>query len=252
MPESNVNETQLKRELNLRTRRGFLIGGLAAAAGLGGWEWLRTRGFADGIPWPLRRGLEANEAFARAYSTPSRMAREFPRGAAEDVKVNGDIGIDDEDFDASQWELNVEGLARGAVMLKIGDIKALPRVEMTTELKCIEGWSQVVNWAGARMVDFIQKYPPRDKDANRYVALETPDAEYYVGLHMTDAVHPQTLLAYEMNGVPLSDDHGAPLRLVIPLKYGIKNLKRIGLIRYSNDRPKDYWAERGYDWYAGF
>ncbi len=80
---------------------------------------------------------------------------------------------------------------------------------------------------------------------------ETPDREYYVGLDMASALHPQTLLCYEMDGRPLTPDHGAPLRLVIPVKYGIKNLKRIGTIRFADVRPADYWAERGYDWYSG-
>lgn len=83
------------------------------------------------------------------------------------------------------------------------------------------------------------------------MSLETPDGGYYVGLDMESALHPQTLLCYEMNGQPLSLEHGAPLRLVIPVKYGIKNIKRIGTIRYTDTRPADYWAERGYDWYAG-
>ena len=65
------------------------------------------------------------------------------------------------------------------------------------------------------------------------------------------AFHPQTLLCYEMNGEPLDTQHGALLRLVIPVKYGIKNIKRIGTIRFTDERPADYWAERGYDWYAG-
>jgi DMSO/TMAO reductase YedYZ molybdopterin-dependent catalytic subunit len=68
---------------------------------------------------------------------------------------------------------------------------------------------------------------------------------------MASALHPQTLLCYEMGGQPLTPDHGAPLRLVIPVKYGIKNLKQIGTIRFTDHRPADYWAERGYDWYAG-
>ena len=112
----------------------------------------------------------------------------------------------------------------------------------------------------------MAKYPPatqsgndpdvhkRPEDLVRYVAMETPDGGYYVGLDMASALHPQTLLCYEMNGKPLDEldeDHGAPLRLAIPVKYGIKNIKRIGTIRYTDDRPKDYWAEQGYDWYAG-
>jgi DMSO/TMAO reductase YedYZ molybdopterin-dependent catalytic subunit len=83
------------------------------------------------------------------------------------------------------------------------------------------------------------------------VQLDTPGGGYYVGLDMPSALHPQTLLCYEMNGEPLTLEHGAPLRLVITLKYGIKNIKRIGRIRFMDQRPPDYWAERGYDWYSG-
>jgi DMSO/TMAO reductase YedYZ molybdopterin-dependent catalytic subunit len=79
----------------------------------------------------------------------------------------------------------------------------------------------------------------------------TPDEKYYVGLDMPSAVHPQTILAYEMNGKPVPVNHGAPLRLIIPVKYGIKNLKRIGSIAFSDTRPPDYWAENGYDYYSG-
>jgi DMSO/TMAO reductase YedYZ molybdopterin-dependent catalytic subunit len=81
--------------------------------------------------------------------------------------------------------------------------------------------------------------------------METPNGEYYVGLDIESALHPQTLLAYEMNDQPLTLEHGAPLRLIIPVKYGIKNLKRIGTITFSDKRPRDYWAEQGYDYYSG-
>jgi DMSO/TMAO reductase YedYZ molybdopterin-dependent catalytic subunit len=130
---------------------------------------------------------------------------------------------------------------------------------MTTELRCIEGWSTVVYWAGARLVDLAAMTGLAIRSGRRdgpgellkYVSLETPDAAYYVGLDMASAFHPQTLLCYEMNDQPLTPEHGAPLRLVIPVKYGIKNLKQIGTIRFTDVRPTDYWAERGYDWYAG-
>ncbi len=68
---------------------------------------------------------------------------------------------------------------------------------------------------------------------------------------MPSAMHPQTLLAYEVNEKPLPLEHGQPLRLIIPVKYGTKNLKRIGSISFSNERPPDYWAEQGYDYYSG-
>jgi DMSO/TMAO reductase YedYZ molybdopterin-dependent catalytic subunit len=64
-------------------------------------------------------------------------------------------------------------------------------------------------------------------------------------------MHPQTLLVYEMNGAPLRPEHGAPLRLASPTKYGIKQIKRIGRIEFTAERPRDFWAESGYDWYSG-
>ena len=78
----------------------------------------------------------------------------------------------------------------------------------------------------------------------------TSDEGYYVGFDIPSILHPQTLLAYEMNGVPLTLEHGAPLRLATPTKYGIKQIKRIGRIEYTDKRPRDFWAEQGYDWYS--
>ena len=84
-----------------------------------------------------------------------------------------------------------------------------------------------------------------------FVAMETPDGVYQVSLDMKSMMHPQTLLAWELNREPLDSDHGAPLRLATPLKYGIKQIKRVGQIQFSSERTIDYWEERGYDWWAG-
>ncbi|MGH9668262.1 MAG: molybdopterin-dependent oxidoreductase, partial [Bryobacteraceae bacterium] len=138
----------------------------------------------------------------------------------------------------------------GTRELALDAIQRLPRVEVTTELRCIEGWTKIVHWTGARFADFAARYAPDARQAD-YAGLETPDGEYYVGLEMASALHPQTLLAYQMNGSPLAPEHGAPLRLVAPVKYGIKSIKRVGRIHFAGARPADYWAERGYDWYAG-
>src|SRR5258708_24651786 len=108
----------------------------------------------------------------------------------------------------------------------------------------------MVHWGGVRFRDFIQHHAPGSERAP-YVAMATPNREYYIGIDMASALHPQTLLAYEMNGRLLEDEHGAPLRLVTPVKYGIKNIKRIGTISFPDRAPRDYWAERGYDYYAG-
>jgi DMSO/TMAO reductase YedYZ molybdopterin-dependent catalytic subunit len=237
---------------------------VVALTGFAGWRWLVTRSEEDGLPWPLRRVLEFNERLARGVFRASRLSPEFPRAAARMPRVNGSIGLES-GLDLSAWRLQVVGAAgaRARRWFTLDDIKGLPRVEMTAELRCIEGWSEVVHWAGARLADLAavtglatrsgRLADPIGKadDLRDYVALETPDREYYVGLDMASALHPQTLLSYEMDGRPLTPEHGAPLRLVIPVKYGIKNLKRIGTIRFTDDRPADYWAERSYDWYSG-
>ena len=108
-----------------------------------------------------------------------------------------------------------------------------------------------MKWGGAKLSDFAAAHAASLKD-KPWVGLETPDGDYYVGLDRASAMHPQTLLAYEMNGQPLTDGHGAPLRLLIPVKYGVKNLKRIGKITFTDVRPHDYWAENGYDYDSGF
>ena len=134
------------------------------------------------------------------------------------------------------------------LLLTLDHIRKLPRVEMVTQLKCIEGWSEVVHWGGARFSDFLAAYHADVARLPRYVGMDTPNGQYYVGLYKEDALHPQTLLCYEMNGQPLTREHGAPLRLVAPLKYGIKHLKQIGRINFTDEQPHDYWAENGYDW----
>jgi hypothetical protein len=135
------------------------------------------------------------------------------------------------------------------LLLTLADVRKLPHVETVTEFKCIEGWSEIVYWGGARLRDFIATFPPRN--GSEYIGFETPDGQYYVGIERQVALHPQTLLAYELNCQPLTPDHGAPLRLVTPLKYGIKQLKQIGRMTYTETRPRDYWHEQGYDYYAG-
>lgn len=249
-------------QMRIMSRRSFLMGGVAIGTGVLGWRWLISRRTDDGIPWPFRRALDANGELARDYFSEDRNAPEFAAARISTLRQNGDIGLG-EDFDVKNWKLTLEGLASGQpIEISLAEIKKLPRVEMITELKCIEGWSIVVKWTGARLRDLVKKYPPatpsgeafrlgKPSDWPQYAGMQTPDGAYYVGLDIESALHPQTLLCYEMNGAPLTPGHGAPLRLAIPAKYGIKNIKRIGTISFTSTRPKDYWAEQGYDWYAG-
>ena len=257
------NDAAVLAEAGRRSRRSFIGLGLAGLAGLGGWRWLISQSDDSGIPHPLRQALDINSRLSSAYFKETRLAPEFARSRARTPRENGKVGLADE-LNPATWRLRVQGYGTGKTQeFTLDDIQALPRIEMTTELKCIEGWSTVVHWAGARLSDFLARYPLATRsghaadplnppaDLAPYVGMRTPDEQYYVGLDMLSALHPQTLLCYEMNGRPLTAGHGAPLRLVTPLKYGIKHLKRIGTIAFADTRPKDYWAELGYDWDAG-
>ena len=254
----SVDAAEARRELASMTRRGFAIGGAAVLTGLALRHYLANGREFEGLSRPLRKILEADERVARAAFAPARLAPSFPASAARKPRVNGSIGLGSAPS-ADRFQLRVEGPA-GAGMVALARIRALPRVEMTTELKCIEGWSTVVRWAGARLSDLADLTGLAYRDGRPggslanllpYVALTTPDRRYYVGLDIPSALHPQTLLCYEMDGRPLEPAHGAPLRLATPLKYGIKSIKNLATIRFTEQRPADYWGDRGYDWYAG-
>jgi len=246
----SLTDEEARSRMSGHSRRGFLVAGLSAVAGIVGWKSLSDEAKAA----LYNRWFSLNERVSQALYRPSRLAPEFDRSQISPARVNGAIGME-QDLDFSSWRLAVGGLADRTddLMLTLDDIKRLPRVEMTTELKCIEGWSVIVNWAGARFSDFVATYPPTRIADERppYLSIATPDAGYFVGWDTPSIMHPQTLLAYEMNGEPLKAEHGAPLRIASTTKYGIKLIKRIGRIEFTAERPRDYWAESGYDWYSG-
>lgn len=237
------------QEFKARSRRSAIVGGAAALAGVLGWRWLGGQREVDNIPALLRAGHRTNESVWRTLHNSDALAPTFPVSASAMPRANGRHGLEPE-LDPETWSLAVLD-ADGAELdrLDLEDVRAFEKVEMVTELKCIEGWSQVVHWGGARFSDVAAKYPQAAEA--EYVGLATPDGEYAVGMDATSMMHPQTLLCYEMQGGPLVPAHGAPLRLVTPLKYGIKQIKRIGTVQFTDVRPEDYWAERGYDWYSG-
>ena len=191
------------------------------------------------------------KAVAPAADTAEKMAP-APALASEKAKelraARDDRGTEEAGQSESQLDTDTPGL-----LLTMSDILRLPRHELVTEFKCIEGWSQVVHWAGVRMADFLEAYPPAPVNGTepRYVYMETPNGDYYTGYDIDVCRHPQTLLVTEMMGRPLERLHGAPLRLHMPMKYGYKQIKSIGLIQYTDKKPDDYWTKLGYDWYAG-
>ena len=256
------SDADVERQLSRLSRRGFLTLAAGATGAVLGWRWLISQPRAYGVALPFRRVLQANEALWEALWDPTRLAPTYPHSrAAKNPRVNGKLGLDQK-ADPAAWSLKVEGAAAGPLTLSLADVQALPAQELVTELRCVEGWMIVVHWTGARLSDFMARFPPAARDGSAadprqpqrmppFLALETPGRGYYVGLDLQSALHPQTLLAWAINGQPLTWDHGAPLRLVAPMKYSVKSLKRIGTLRYSFVRPTDYWFERGYDWYLG-
>jgi DMSO/TMAO reductase YedYZ molybdopterin-dependent catalytic subunit len=239
------------KKLRRKTLLSFAVFILLLIAGVFGWEKLRRQPQEAGAPKPLRTVLNYNENFFSNFLSDQHLAKTFPLSeAVKNVRVNGDIGMSD-DFDPAAWKLQVIRNPGDTLFIALDEIKALPKTDIVFDFKCIEGWSQVTHWAGVKFSDFAAKFSLNLQTQMKYVGLITPDKKYYVGIDMPSIMHPQTLLCYEMNGKPLPMNQGYPLRLIIPVKYGIKHLKRIGTISFSNQRPPDYWYEQGYDYYSG-
>lgn len=240
-----------KKQLRKKTIISFSVFIVMLVLAVFAWKWLHKQPDADGALKPLRTALNNNERIFSKFFSNNHLAKTFPVGAAvHKVRVNGSEGMSP-DFDASKWKLQVIKSAGDTLFVTLDEIKALPKTEIVFDFKCIEGWSQITHWGGVKFSDFAKKYNLTSQTQMNYVGLITPDKGYYVGIDMPAILHPQTLLCYEMNGKPLPMNQGYPLRLIIPVKYGIKHLKRIGSIFFSNERPADYWYERGYDYYSG-
>jgi DMSO/TMAO reductase YedYZ molybdopterin-dependent catalytic subunit len=224
---------------------------LAFSAGVYVWKSVRAEPKDEGIPKTLRKGLSANEKIFSAVFSKNKLVKTYPTSEAVKLpRFNGWEGLRSP-LDSAGWRLNVVKKNGDTVSFTMEDIKKLPKTEVVFDFKCIEGWSQKTWWGGVKFSDFINYYHLDAEAQMSYAGMITPDHGYYVGLDMPSVMHPQTLLCYEMNGKELPLNQGYPLRLIIPVKYGIKHIKRIGTIFFSNMRPPDYWAERGYDYYAG-
>jgi hypothetical protein len=244
-----------KKDILNRTNIAFWIFNLFILGFLLGWVWLQEQpldgGIRGGVKQPLKDVLFANESVFRGLVSEKHLAKEYPKSAAaKNARVNGNYGMAD-DFDPATWKMHVYRAKGDTLTLTLDEIKKLPKTEIVFNFKCIEGWSQITYWGGVKFSDFIKAYGLSEEAGMKYLGLSTPDEEYYVGIDMASALHPQTLLCYELNGKPLPMNQGAPLRLIIPVKYGVKSLKRIGSMYFDNERPPDFWSERGYDYFTG-
>jgi DMSO/TMAO reductase YedYZ molybdopterin-dependent catalytic subunit len=245
------------QKIKRRTFISFGLFGLYAAGAYSAWRWLykspdEAAGITAGAHRPLRRALNKTEIFFRRLTfNENHLVKTYPKElAAKNVRHNSDIGSEGV-LPPEKWKLQVTKKNGQVMQISLDQLKEIPKTEIIFDFKCVEGWDQISHWGGVKFADFIKHFSLDEEAKMEYVGLETPDKQYYVGIDMPSAIHPQTILAYEMNDKPLQGRHGQPLRLIIPVKYGIKNLKRIGIMNFSNTRPRDYWAEQGYDYYSG-
>ena len=162
-------------------------------------------------------------------------------------RVNGK-DPDSPDVDLEHWTLAVDGLVTKPGSYSLDQIKTLPKKVMITRHCCVEGWSIIPKWGGAVMSDFLEMVGA-DPNA-QYLSVRSAD-DYYTSYDMPSVLQPQTLLCYEAYNKPLSIDHGAPARIVMPTKLGYKSAKWIIAMTVANEKPGGYWEDQGYDWFAG-
>jgi DMSO/TMAO reductase YedYZ molybdopterin-dependent catalytic subunit len=194
-------------------------------------------GFSDGASaWLFRRSHLA-PTFADAELTPFE---KFP--------ING-YDVDDPGVIFENWTLTVSGGVQKPGEYKLAQIQALPRVRQNTLHVCVEGWDVVGRFGGARLSDFLNMIGA-DTSA-RFLTLTCAD-DYYESLDMATALHPQTLLCYEMYDRPLTREHGAPLRLNVPTKVGYKQAKYLTALKVTNVLHRvGYWEDQGYSSFYG-
>jgi DMSO/TMAO reductase YedYZ molybdopterin-dependent catalytic subunit len=256
--------------LRRRTRRDVLLFGMGAIAAVAGGGYLlpqttlRRLGIIhENENWPkkewlLNRSLRIDDDVAEALYSKNRTVPTYTKSQITPLKNNYN-GVTPNPSYIPEWRLTLDGLASGlSVSLNIQNLRASFDVhEQITRLVCVEGWSAIAWWAGLRFDDLLRAYPPMPQA--KWARLESsvnlgpwgnPDP-YFVSLDLSTARHSQTLLATHLNGKPLTVEHGAPLRLLVPVKLGLKNVKAVTKIVYSAEEPKDYWAERGYSRYDG-
>jgi DMSO/TMAO reductase YedYZ molybdopterin-dependent catalytic subunit len=160
-----------------------------------------------------------------------------------------DYDVDDPGVDFDRWNLTVAGAVQKPGDYTLAQIQTLPKFTQNTRHVCVEGWDVIGNFGGVRLSDFLNTIGA-DTSA-RFVTVECAD-DYYESLDMATALHPQTLLCYEMYGRPLTREHGAPLRLTIPTKIGYKQAKYLTDLKVTNVLPRiGYWEDQGYSEFYG-
>jgi DMSO/TMAO reductase YedYZ molybdopterin-dependent catalytic subunit len=208
--------------------------------------------------WLLNEALRLDDDVSTALYSQHHLAPTYTKSQITPLKNNYNGATPDPAY-IPRWRLTLDGLSSGlTVSLDIRALLAHHQIhDQITRLVCVEGWSAIAWWSGLRFDHLLHAYPPVSQA--KWARIESSvnlDANgnsdpYFVSIDLLTAQHPQTLLATHLNGKPLTVEHGAPLRLLVPVKLGLKNIKAITRITYTKDEPPDYWAKRGYSRYDG-
>jgi DMSO/TMAO reductase YedYZ molybdopterin-dependent catalytic subunit len=194
----------------------------------------------------LKKGLEFSDWASARLFRRSHLAPTFANAEVtplEKFPING-YDVDDPGVIFENWTLTVGGAVQKPGDYKLAQIQALPRFRQNTRHVCVEGWDVIGRFGGARLADFLSMIGA-DTSA-RFLTVGCAD-DYYESLDMATALHPQTLLCYEMYDQPLTREHGAPLRLNVPTKVGYKQAKYLTDLKVTNVLEKvGYWEDQGY------
>ncbi|ABQ32184.1 MULTISPECIES: molybdopterin-dependent oxidoreductase [Acidiphilium] len=238
--------------MNTRLNRRALLGrslAFGAAASLTGCDYdnLKHPDLADRALTAMSRW---NDEVQAALFDPHTLAPTFPASAiTRPPRFNAFYGIDQAPrVDLATWRLGLTGRIGDKRPWRLAELRALPQESQITRLVCVEGWRVVGQWGGVPLGHFLRRVNADLKA--RYVSFHCADG-YYESIDMASALHPQTILALDFLGAPLTAPFGAPVRLRIPTKLGYKNPKSIVALGVTNTFPSGYWVRQGYNWFGG-
>jgi DMSO/TMAO reductase YedYZ molybdopterin-dependent catalytic subunit len=219
----------------------------------------------------FRRVLDSAEALSyrgQRLLVGQALAREFNEADLSPIfRSNGTSDPDTPSYNAlvadefRQWKLQIDGLVMRPRYFSLDELNLMPSRTQITRHDCVEGWSAIARWTGVPLATVLQAtgLQPSARYIVFYCAdiLETGADPYYESIDLMDAFHPQTLLAYELNGKRLPVANGAPLRLRVERQLGYKHAKYVMRIEAVQDLNHigggkgGFWEDRGYEWYAG-
>ncbi|MDO8500822.1 MAG: molybdopterin-dependent oxidoreductase [Gemmatimonadaceae bacterium] len=201
----------------------------------------------------LRYAERKNEALERALFRHTSMdaplaGARLAGNALPSYFISKTVPVWDESVRGA-WTLDVGGLVDKPMRLTLQNLLDLPRTHTRVNHYCVEGWTAVEQWTGVRLAD-LAKLVGVHRDA-QYVDFESFDDGFHESWDIESAMHPQTVVAYGLDGHMLGPAHGAPVRVFSPIKLGYKNTKYLTRIMFLPNRTGGYWSDMGYEWYGG-